>query len=264
MSDRDRLQSLEKGLMILELLSKKGSPAKLELLAQMSGIKKTSCFRVLKTLTHAGFLVRDPDAKSYWLGPKTILVGLAGLGSQGVREVALPFMRDLREKTGATVNLGMLMGTDVVFVERLQSAHIMESSLRVGSRLPAHCSSMGKAILAFQPNEEVEGILGQLNFERRTAKTITDKESFQIELQTVRERGFALNNEELEDGLFAVAGPLRDHTGKAVAAMNVSFPLVRHSKEKALKVFCPILLKACQEVSSLLGFRESRSQSLNS
>lgn len=261
MGDKDHLQSLDKGLLILELLSKRGSPAKLEHLAQISGIKKTSCFRVLKTLSKAGFLVRDPDSKSYWLGPKTILIGLAGLGSQGVREIALPFMRELRDKTGVTVNLGILIGTEVIFVERLQSTYIMESSLRVGSRLPAHCSSMGKAILAFLPDEETQEILEQLNFEKKTSNTIIDKEAFRKELGKVKAQGFALNNEELEVGLFAVAGPLRDHSGRAVAAMNISFPLVRHSKERALNVFCPMILKACQEVSSLLGLRETGSPS---
>ncbi len=261
MGDRDHLQSLEKGLLILELLSKGGSPAKLEHLAQISGIKKTSCFRVLKTLSNTGFLVRDQETKRYWLGPKTILVGLAGLGGQGVREIALPFMREIREKTGATVNLGILVGTDVIFVERLQSTHIMESSLRVGSRLSAHCSSMGKAILAFLPDEEVRETLEQLSFEKKTANTITDKEAFLVELEKIRTQGFALNNEELETGLFAVAGPLRDRTGRALAAVNISFPLVRHSKEEAMQVFCPMILEVCREVSCLLGFKEAGSQS---
>lgn len=254
----DRLQSLEKGLLILDLIFRQGSPVKLEKVVHSSGIKKTSCFRALKTLTHHGFLVKDPQTKAYWLGPKTIALGLTALNTGGVRELALPFMRELREKTGATVNLGMLVGTEVIFVERLQSAHIMESSLRVGSRLPVHCSSMGKAILAFLPAHETEKILQSLSFERKTPNTITDRDALRTELKRIRKNGFAVNNEELEVGLFAVAAPLRDYKGQAVAAMNISFPLIRHSKEEALNVFCPMIVNACSKISELLGFRGDR------
>jgi IclR family pca regulon transcriptional regulator len=255
MTDKDHLQSLEKGLSILELISRHGSPLKLERLMQLSGIKKTSCFRILKTLTHLGFLAREPEGKAYCLGPKMISIGLSALENRGVRELALPYMRQIRERTGATVNLAILSGGDVIFVERLQSAHIVETNLRVGSRLSAHCSSMGKAILAFAPQGELDDLLGRIDFHRRTDRTIISPAAFRKELAEVRQRGFALNNEELETGLFAIAAPLRDRSGHAVAAMNISFPLLRHSKKEAMEVFRPMLLDACGEISSLLGFR---------
>jgi IclR family pca regulon transcriptional regulator len=257
--DRDHLQSLERGLLILDLLSQSRSPLKLERLVQLSGISKTSCFRILKTLTRLGFVVREAKEKAYGLGPKTISIGLSALESQGVRELALPFMREIREKTGATVNLAVLDGSDVVFVERLQSANIMEANLRVGSRLSAHCSSMGKAILAFMPDSDLDRILERIVFERKTEMTITSKEDLRRELREVRQRGYALNNEELEKGLFAVAGPIRDRTGEAVAAMNISCPLTRHSKEEVMQIFCPMVVSACKEISSLLGFKEGAS-----
>ncbi|MEM4406643.1 MAG: IclR family transcriptional regulator [Candidatus Methanomethylicaceae archaeon] len=256
MRDRDLLQSLEKGLLILELLAERGCPEKMESLAHRSQVKKTSCFRVLKTLTHLGFLVRDPESKAYWLGPKAIVIGLAALGGRGIREVALPYLKQLREKTGSTVNLGVLVGADVIFVERLQSDYIMESSLKVGSRLSAHCSSMGKAILAFLSENELESVLEKLILEKKTPNTITSRDHLFRELEEIRRKGFAVNNEELEIGLFAIAGPVRDYTGKAVAAINVSFPLARHTKEEALRTFCPMILETCRNVSFLLGFRE--------
>jgi IclR family pca regulon transcriptional regulator len=101
----------------------------------------------------------------------------------------------------------------------------------------------------------VDSILKEIRFERKTEKTIPSVKALKAELQEIREKGYALNNEELEAGLFAIAAPLRNHTGVAVAAINISFPLARHSKPEAMKNFCPFVLDACREISSLMGFR---------
>ena len=256
MEDKDYIKALEKALKIICLLSQHGSPLNLENLVRISGVKKTSCFRILQTLVRSGFVAREPDTNGYFIGPKMISIGLAAMDRGGVRELALPFMKELREKTGTTVNLGVLSGTEVIFVERLQSPYILEPSLRVGSRLSVHCSSLGKAILAQLPESEVEELLKQIHFERKTEKTIMSVRALKAELKTIRERGFALNDEELEPGLFAISAALRNHTGAAVAAMNMAFPLMRHSKEKAMTSFLPLLLDICGKISSVMGFRE--------
>ncbi len=256
MNDRDHIKSLEKSLNIICRLSEHGAPLKLEELVKICGVKKTSCFRILQTLARSGFVDKDPETKGYFIGARMISVGLAALDSRGVREVALPFMKDIREKTGTTVNLAILSGPDVIFVERLRSAHIIETNLRIGSRLSVHLSSLGKAILAYLPEDEVGAILAQVRFDRKTDKTIASIGTLKEELKEIRRKGFALNDEELETGLFAVAGPLRNHSGEAVGAMNVSFPLSRLSKPKALKLFCPLILETCRKISYGLGFQE--------
>lgn len=254
MIDKDYIKSLEKGLNMLSLLSRHGSPLKLEELVKVSGVRKTSCFRILQTLTRAGFAVKDRDTCGYLIGPKIISIGLAALESKGIRELALPLMKEIRERTGTTVNLGILDGHDVIFVERFQSAHIVETNLQVGSRLPVQLSSMGKAILAYLPEAELEAILKQIRLEKKTEKTITSIAALRRELRKIRKKGFALNDEELETGLFAIAVPLRNHAGAAVAAMNLSFPLMRHSREEAMEVFCPMILDAGKKISAMIGF----------
>lgn len=256
MNDKDYIKSLEKGLNIIYLLSQHDSPLKLEDLVKISGIKKTSCFRILQTLVRSDFVDKNPDTNAYLIGPRMISIGLSALDGRGVREMALPFMKEIREKTGTNVNLAILSGPEVIFVERLQSTHIIDATLRIGSRLSAHLSSMGKAILAYLPEPELEAILRQIHFERKTEKTITSIKALKDELRQIREKGIALNNEELETGLFAIAAPLRNHTGVAVAAMNISFPLSRHSKQEAIKIFCPLILEACRKISFSLGFQE--------
>ncbi len=256
MEDRDYIKSLEKAVRLISLISQNGSPLKLETLVRVSGMKKTSCFRILQTLTRTGFVGRDADTSGYFIGPKLISIGLSAFDRRGLRELALPFMKEIRRSTGTTVNLAILSGPDVIFVERLQSAHIIETNLRVGSRLSAHVSSLGKAILAYLPQTELEPILSQLQFEKKTEKTITSIKALKQELREIRRRGFSLNNEELEKGLFGIAAPVRDYTGTAVAAMNISFPLVRHSRQEAIDKFCSLIQDACRKLSASLGFQE--------
>ncbi|MBI5605007.1 MAG: IclR family transcriptional regulator [Deltaproteobacteria bacterium] len=254
MDDKDYIKSLEKAVNLICFLSQHGSPLKLEDLVKISGVKKTSCFRILQTLTKVGFVAKDQETSGYCIGPKMISIGLSASKNSSIRELALPFMKELREKTGITVNLAILSGPEVVFVERLPSAHIMEANLQVGSRLSVHYSSMGKVMLAYLPEAQLENILEQIHFEKKTGKTIASIRTLEEELRGIRQRGFAVNDEELEAGLFAIAAPLRNQAGVAVAAMNISFPLIRHSRQEALKTFCPLLLEACRNISSLLGF----------
>jgi IclR family pca regulon transcriptional regulator len=244
MIDRDYIKSLEKGLNIISLLSQHDSPLKLEELVKISGLRKTSCFRILQTLTRSGFALKDKDTGGYFIGPKIISIGLTALENRGIRELALPFMKEIRQKTGATVNLAILNGSDVIFVERLQSAHIVEGNLRVGSRLSAHLSSMGKVILAHLPEAELNVVLKQIRFERKTEKTLASIKALKEELKKIR-----------ATGLFAIAVPLLNHTGVAVAGLNISFLLARHSQEEAMQNFLPLMLKAGREISAMMGFR---------
>jgi DNA-binding IclR family transcriptional regulator len=257
MIDRDYIKSLEKGLNIIALLSQHDSPLKLEELVRISGLRKTSCFRILQTLTRSGFALKDKDTGGYFIGPKIISIGLTALENRGIRELAMPFMKEIRQKTGATVNLAILNGSDVIFVERLQSAHIVEGNLRVGSRLSAHLSSMGKVILAHLPETELNVVLKQIRFERKTDKTVASVKALKEELKKIRAAGFAVNNEELATGLFAIAVPLLNHTGVAIAGLNISFLLARHPREEAMQNFRPLMLKAGKEISAMMGFRHS-------
>ena len=256
MNDRDYIKSLDKAVNLILLISQQDSPIKLERLVKISGIKKTSCFRILQTLAKSGFVARDGDSNGFLIGPKFISIGLSAFDRRGLRELALPVMKQVQRNTGTTVNLAILSGLEVIFIERLQSAHIIDANLRVGSRLSVHVSSMGKAILAYLPDSELDAILEQLHFEKKTEKTITSIKAFKQELQDIRQRGFAINNEELEKGLFAIAAPVRNYTGAAIASLNVSFPLVRHSRQEAIAKFRPILLDACRKISLSLGFQE--------
>jgi DNA-binding IclR family transcriptional regulator len=253
--DRNHIRALEKGLELLILLSRHDTELSLERLSKKAGFSKTTCFRLLQTMRRLNFVTQSAETKCYQLGPRNISIGTAALDRQSVRSIAVPYMRRIRAQTNETVNLTILDGAEVVFVERIEANFIVNSNLYVGSRLPVHCSSMGKAILAYLSEEKLVQILDKLDFQPRTAKTIITRTQLIEELTGIRSTGTAINNEELEEGLFAIASPIRDHSGEPIAAMNISFPLVRHRIQDTLADFVPIIKEACVEISSLLGFK---------
>jgi len=254
--EKDRVKSLEKALNLLIVLSKSKSAMSLDDLTSEAGLKKTSCFRLLQTMKKLNFIEQEPGSKNYYLGRRNISIGAAALNGLSLRRTALPFMRELQRETKETVNLCVLEGTEIVFIERLESEHILNSHHNIGDRLPVHCTCMGKSILAFLPEQKVEDVLSEIRFTRRTPYTIASQEAFRKELEGVREKGMAVNVEELEQGLCAVACPIRNHIGEAVASINIAFPVIRHDPKQAFKRFSPKLKSACLKISKSLGFQE--------
>ena len=253
MPDKQKSKTLAKGLNLLILLSRQENPVSLDELTQMSGLSKTVCFRLLATLKDYNFVEQDFQTKQYRLGAQNISIGAAALNSISLRRTALPFMEQLREQTNETVNLSVLDGTDIVFVARLEADHIINTRHRIGEHLPAYCTCQGKAILAFSPNEKRERLISQIDFGAFTEHTLTTPEALKKELAHIREYGIAVNAQELEKGLYAVAAPILDFNGEAIAALNIAFPLMRHSQEDAMDKFAPAVAKACQEISRILG-----------
>jgi IclR family pca regulon transcriptional regulator len=256
--DRNRVRALEKGLALLSVLSRQDSELSLERISQISGFSKTTCYRLLQTMRRLHFVTQSDETKGYQLGARNISIGMAAMDRHSVRSISVPYMRRIKAQTNETVNLTILDGVEVVFVERIEANFIINSNLYVGSRLPVHCSSMGKAILAYLPEDTLFSILDKLDFQPHTAKTITSRKQFMEELTRIRTRGIAVNNEELEKGLYAIAAPILDRSGASIAAMNISFPLVRHCIREAMADFVPIIKQACMEISNLMGFKDEQ------
>ncbi len=252
-SDNDRVKSLEKGLQLLLLLSGQASALSLDKITQASGLNKTTCFRLLKTMQDFGFVEQEPDSKMYRLGPKNISLGAAAMQGISLRRLALPYMQKLKDSTQETVNLSILDGTEVVFIERLEASHILSTHHRIGDRLPAYCTCMGKAIMAHLPQDKLLSILERTKFEAKTPNTVKSKRVLLEELARIREEGLAYNREELEKGLCAVAAPIMGYAGEAVAGLNVSFPLTRHDEREVAERFAPQVKEAAAKISRLLG-----------
>ena len=256
--DHDRVKSLEKGLRLLILLADQKSAVSLEELTVLSGLNKTTCFRLLKTMQGMGFVDQEPGSKRYLLGPRNIALGAVAMNRLHLRHLALPIMERLKDALGETINFSVLMGAELMFIERLEAEHILSAHHDIGDRLPVHCTCMGKAILAHLPPEKLKAVLDRIDFSARTDRTITSREALLLELERIRTEGLAYNLEELEKGLCAVAAPVLDYSGHAVAALNVSFPLMRHNLDVAVRRFAPQIKQAGLELSNLLGYMRER------
>jgi IclR family pca regulon transcriptional regulator len=202
-------------------------------------------------------LEQDLKTKSYQFGPRLVSIGLAALKNMSLIKIALPILQKLRHETRETVNLSILSGSEIVFVERLMSNYIVNLNVNVGDRLPVYCASMGKVILAFMNPNDAGRIMANLNFEARTKRTIIDLNSLKKELTEIKIKGFAINDEELEKGLRAVAAPIFKHTGEAFAAINITWTTARHPSRKTFEIFTPQIMAAAEKISALMGYEKN-------
>jgi IclR family transcriptional regulator, pca regulon regulatory protein len=252
-------QSLERGLAILSAF-KPGRPVLgVSEVARDVGLSRSTTHRYIATLTELGYLQQDPATKKYRLGPRVLDLGFSAINSMELREIAAPHLRHLSDETGHTVNMAILDGSDILYVERVRSSsqhqpHI-DLNLHIGSRLPAYCTSLGKVLLAFLPAEDLRHVLGQVELARRGPNTITSRTALVSELQHVREAGIAVNNEELAYGLRSIAAGVRSQSGDVVAAINLAVHRSMVSMQDLVARLGPALMKTAGGISANLGYR---------
>jgi IclR family transcriptional regulator, pca regulon regulatory protein len=252
-------QSLERGLAILASFTSNRPLLGTSELARRLGLSRSTTHRYLSTLHDLDYLHQDTETRKYRLGPRVLDLGFSAINSMDVREIAAPYLRQLSDETGYTVNLAILDGVEVVYVERCRTSRVgqreIDLNLHVGSRLPAYCTSLGKAMLAFLPDAERDRILDGVDFAQRGPNTMLDRDSLLAELARVRRDGFAVNNEELAYGLRSIAAPARDHTGAPVAAINLAVHRTMVSLDDLVHRLSPPLLYTATEVSRRIGYR---------
>jgi len=252
-------QSLERGLAILSAFRSGRPLLGVSELGRDIGLSRSTTHRYVATLAELGYLQQDPATKKYRLGPRVLDLGFSAINSMELREVAAPHLRQLSDETGYTVNMAILDGLDIVYVERSRSARAgqreIDLNLHVGSRLPAYCTSLGKVLLAFLPDGDQQAALADINFTRRGPNTLTSRAAFLLELKRVRENGFAISNEELAYGLRSIAAPILSHDGVAAAAINLAVHSSMVSMEDLVAHLSPTLRGAAADISARLGYR---------
>ena len=249
------LQSVERAITILKSFSLQRPERGVSELSRELGLHKSTVSRLMRTLEHGGLLARNPDTERYRLG-----VDLIGLASQvvsymDVREVARPFLRQLAEACQETVNLSVLDAGRVVNLEQFvpQSRRIKNVG-RVGRRMCVHCTAAGKVFLAYCSLDTVDRLLSQ-PLHRFTPQTVTDPDQLRGQLEEVRRKGYAIVQEELEEGLNVVAAPVRDHTGQVVTSVSVAGPAFRVTPD-LLPELARQVVEVSSEISQQLGYLE--------
>lgn len=219
------LQSVRRAIRALELISEHGELGVTELGRKLE-VHKATASRLMTTLAERGFVERDPISEKFRLGFGLISLAGAAVGGNDLVRAARPILDDLAERTRETVNLGVLSGESVVYVDQVTGTRSIVSVSWVGQRTPLHCTSNGKVLLAFATEAERDRLL-QGPLPRLTPRTITDVRKLRTQLSEIRARGYAQTLEELEEGLNAVAAPVRGMSGDLVAALSVSGPAFR-------------------------------------
>jgi IclR family KDG regulon transcriptional repressor len=250
------LQSVERAIAILKSFSLERPERGVNELSRELGLHKSTVSRLMRTLEQGGLLSRNPDTERYRLG-----VGLIGLAAQvisymDIREVARPFLRQIAEVCQETANLSVLDLYEVVNLEQfVPPMRQIKNVGRVGRRMCTHCTAAGKVFLAYLSDEELALIL-QAGLERFTSHTITDPEALRRELAKVRQQGYAVAQEELEEGLNVVAAPIRDHEGQPVASVSVAGPAYRVTPD-AFPDLASRLVDTATKISRQLGHKSN-------
>ena len=234
----DGVQSLNRAFELLELMAAAGGEVALSGLAATSGLPVPTIHRIVRTLVASGYVLQLPS-RHYALGPR--LIGLGKNAGTTVDAWAGPHLRDLADASGETANLAMMDGQKVVYVAQAPSArHTMRMFTEVGARVYAHCSGVGKALMAQLPDEDVRRVVDTAGMPARTERTITDVGPLLEELALVRERGYAVDDGEQELGVRCVAVVV---TGMSLSAVSVSGPASRVTPE-AVEGLVPLLRAA--------------------
>lgn len=249
----DHVQSLERGLAVMRVFSGERPRLTLSEVARATGLTRATARRVLLTLETLGYA--RSDGRNFELTPKVLDIGYAYLSSLDLAQIAEAEMERLVEHTQESCSAAVLDGSEIVYVARMPTKRIMAISLGLGSRLPAFCTSMGRALLADLPEEQVRDLLSGAELPSLTARTITDLDELCKELAAVRAQGWALVDQELEVGLRSVAVPLRNARGCAIAALNVSSNTLRVDLKTLRGNFLPALLETAERINARLARR---------
>jgi DNA-binding IclR family transcriptional regulator len=242
--------SLAKGIKVMELLAEQ-KHLTVSGVARMLDTNRAASHRFLATLRELGYVEKDEEDR-YRLTFKVFELGMKVANRFEIRQIARPLMQQLALASGETVNLGLFDGKGILHVDKIDSLEILRMDSPIGSRAPAYCTALGKAILAFLPRDEFERFLARVTFKPHGPNTITTKKNFRLAVEDIRNRGYAVDDQEMSAGLRCVAAPVFDHLGRAAYAISVSGPSLRMTP-KRIEDIHPLVQKICRQLSQQLG-----------
>ena len=249
-----KVQVLDRALAALAILAASSSDCSLAELCPALKLHKSTVHRLMMVLEQHRLVVKNPETGRYRLGLRLYELGSRAIDGLDLRGRARPYLDRLQAEFGETVFFCILDEGQVFYVEKVESRQSVRTACTVGSRAPAYCTAVGKAMLAELSEAEVSKIVRRWGLKPVTANTITTAGALQAELKAVRSRGYAIDNEEKEEGLRCVSAAVRSHSGKLAAAMSVSGPAFRMTKERVPEIG-RALMEAAAKLSAELGYQ---------
>jgi IclR family KDG regulon transcriptional repressor len=253
---KTRLSSVANAIRLIKMFSDDEYEIGISELAKRLGLAKSTVHRLATTLFEAGVLDQNPENGKYKLGLVVFELGSLVRRHMDFSSEAKPYLMALREKTNESVHLAIAEESSILYINNLESRQAIRMASRIGVRRPLHCTAEGKVLLAFKSPEEIQKRLaGRL--EACTAHTVTEPAALGEALDAIREQGYALDDQESEEGLRAIAAPIRNHSGNVVAAVSVAGPAQRLTDEK-LPSLAADVIEVASTISARLGFSPSR------
>jgi DNA-binding IclR family transcriptional regulator len=247
-----KVQALDRAFAVLDLLGESEMPLGLAQVASSLQLHKSTAHRFLMVLEKHRMVERTAGGK-FRLGLRLFDLGNRAIEQYDLRERAQPHLRRLVAETEETAHLCILEGAHVIYIDKIEPARSVRMITRIGASNPLHCTSVGKAILAFLPEERISDILGRIRFEKYTNRTLSSVEALRAEIEKTRRRGYAVDDEEFEEGLRCIAVPVLDAQRLPVAAVSVSGPSFRVTAQK-LPSIANHLLQCVRGISVDMGF----------
>ena len=244
---------LAKGLNLLEVLAQSAEGMTAVELADSVGVHKTTAYRYLNTLLQAGYIQTNGDGR-YHLGNKILELSSQLLRRMPLREMAHPFLVKLSAETQKTVHLCVLDGSEIVYIDKIESQSSLPMMSRIGSRAPAYCTSVGKALLSSLPTNQVVSLLQETTLQKRTANTITDPIQLLEEIKATRKRGYAIDNGEHEEGIKCLAALIRAYGGDVVGALSLTGLKREFDGSEESEKMIAAITKTATEISRALGY----------
>jgi IclR family KDG regulon transcriptional repressor len=236
---------------ILQALGE-GSDVGISELSLRLAMPKATVYRFLQTMKTLGYVRQEADSERYGLAMKLYELGTKALQYPELVELSKHPMQLLADKTGETVHLGTLIDSEIIYVHKVDSRHMLGMYSRIGRRAPLHCTAIGKVLMAWEHPERRDAILAGAEFKRFRNKTIVDRAVFLKELERVRKQGYGEDREEFDEHIRCLGVPIFDRLGQPIAGLSVSFPTFRYDPSKAPEVVA-MLHAASREISQGLG-----------
>ncbi|WP_277183414.1 IclR family transcriptional regulator [Caballeronia sp. BR00000012568055] len=247
------VQSFARGLAVIRSFDATRPAQTLTDVAAATGLTRAGARRILLTLQSLGYV--EADGRLFQLTPKILDLGFAYLTSMPFWNLAEPVMEELVEQVHESCSAAVLNGAEIVYVLRVPTHKIITQNLSIGSRLPAFCTSMGRVLLASLDDDRLDAVLDASDLTARTPRTVVDRDALKEAIALVRRQGWAIVDQELEEGLISMSAPIRDRQGRVIAALNISGNAQRKSAKQMAKAFLDPLQEAATRVSDMVARR---------
>lgn len=247
------VQSIDRALELLELVCTAPRPVTLADASLRVKLHKPTAHRLLAALGKHRLVDRDPETKGYRPGLKLFELSSGVLRNMELRTQALPEVIELSRRTNETVHLAVLDDGEVIYIDKEETQQTIRMFSAIGKRGPAHCTGVGKVLLAYVPPEEVRRVVAAKGLKRFTNRTITTITELNRELALIRERGYAIDDTEHEAEIRCAACPIRDHAGRVIAAVSLTAPIIRMSRER-IESMAPLVRQYTDRISRKLGY----------